>query len=120
MNLDNIQKVRYLQNDYYIATYKNLDLVIAYSKIGKVFSTITATTLIEHFKCEMLLFSGVAGAINDKLNIGDLIVASKLCQHDLDISAFGHPFGFVPEGSVFIECDLQLIEIAKQVAKKEI
>jgi adenosylhomocysteine/aminodeoxyfutalosine nucleosidase len=116
--VDNIQKVRYLQNDYYIATYKNLDLVIAYSKIGKVFSTITATTLIEHFKCEMLLFSGVAGAINDKLNIGDLIVASKLCQHDLDISAFGHPFGFVPEGSVYIETSTKLIDMAMKIANK--
>jgi len=91
-------------------------VVIAYSKIGKVFSTLTATTMIEKFDAELLLFSGVAGGINPTLKIGDLIVASALCQHDLDITAFGHPFGYVPEGEVFIAADKGLREIAKKVA----
>ncbi len=104
-------------NTYYSAKYKGLDLIIAYSKIGKVFASLTASTMIQSFGAEKLLFSGVAGAINPKLNIGDLIVATKLCQHDLDITAFGHPFGFVPEGAVFIESDKELLKISKEVAK---
>ncbi|MFA6196373.1 MAG: 5'-methylthioadenosine/adenosylhomocysteine nucleosidase [Sulfurimonas sp.] len=107
----------YAKNSYYEASYKGVDLVIAYSKIGKVFSTLTATTMIEHFGAEMLLFSGVAGAISPSLKVGDLIVATKLSQHDLDITAFGHPFGFVPEGSVFIEADKSMIEMSKEVAR---
>ncbi len=108
----------YAGNTYYQAHYAGHDLVIAYSKIGKVFSTLTATTLIEKYGCEKLLFSGVAGAINPELHIGDLIVADKLCQHDLDITAFGHPHGFVPEGSVFVESDKALNAIAVDVAKE--
>jgi len=107
----------YAGNTYYQAQYAGHELVIAYSKIGKVFSTLTATTLIEKYGCEKLLFSGVAGAINPELHIGDLIVAEKLCQHDLDITAFGHPHGFVPEGSVFVESDKELNRIALSVAK---
>ncbi|WP_310441700.1 5'-methylthioadenosine/adenosylhomocysteine nucleosidase [Sulfurimonas sp.] len=107
----------YAGNKYYEASYKGIDLIIAYSKIGKVFSTLTAATMIEHFGAQKLLFSGVAGAISPTLKVGDLIVATKLSQHDLDITAFGHPYGYVPEGAVFIEADKQMIEMSKDVAK---
>ncbi len=109
--------VEYAGNKYYEANYKGVDVVVAYSKIGKVFSTLTATTMIEHFGCEKLLFSGVAGAVNPELKVGDLVVATKLSQHDLDISAFGHPFGYVPEGAVYVEADQELINISKTVAQ---
>ena len=114
----NINIVEYANNKYYEAKFKNLDVVVAYSKIGKVFSTLTATTLIEHFGCDTLLFSGVAGGINPQLKIGDLIVANKLSQHDLDITAFGHPFGYVPEGSVYVPTNERLKNIALEVAKE--
>jgi len=116
--VENIKKIEYANNSYYEATYKGKELVIAYSKIGKVFSSLTASTLLEKFGCSTLLFSGVAGAINPELKIGDLIIADKLCQHDLDISIFGHAYGYVPEGAVFIESDAKLREIAKRVAVK--
>jgi len=115
--VDNINKIDYANNSYYEATYKGKELVIAYSKIGKVFSSLTASTLLEKFACDTLLFSGVAGAINPVLKIGDLIIADKLCQHDLDISIFGHDFGYVPEGAKFIESDPTLRAVAKKVAE---
>jgi adenosylhomocysteine/aminodeoxyfutalosine nucleosidase len=74
--------------------------------------------MIEKFGIDILLFSGVAGAINENLHIGDLIIATKLCQHDLDITAFGHPYGYVPESKVFVETDERLNNIARNVAKK--
>jgi len=116
--VENVKKIEYADNSYYEATYQGKELVIAYSKIGKVFSSLTASILLEKFGCSTLLFSGVAGAINPELKIGDLIIADKLCQHDLDISIFGHPFGYVPEGAVFVESDAGLREIAKAVALK--
>jgi len=113
-----IKVTEFANNKYYEVKYNNLDIVVAYSKIGKVFSTLTATTMIEKFGCDTLLFSGVAGGINPKLQIGDLIVANKLCQHDLDITAFGHHNGFVPGGSVFVNTDEKLKNIALNVAKE--
>ena len=112
------QTTEFAGNKYYEATYNGVELVIAYSKIGKVFSTLTAATMIQHFGAQKLLFSGVAGAISEELKVGDLIVATKLSQHDLDITAFGHPFGYVPEGKVFVESDAELIAIAKTVASE--
>lgn len=103
-------------NTFYECRYGDHDLVIAYSKIGKVFSAITASVMIERFGAEKLLFSGVAGGISKELKIGDLVMASALCQHDVDITAFGHPFGFIPEGSVMIESDPSLRSLASEVA----
>jgi adenosylhomocysteine/aminodeoxyfutalosine nucleosidase len=111
-------EIDYANNKYYKAKYNNYELVIAYSKIGKVNSALTAATMIEKFNIDLMLFSGVAGAINKNLKIGDLIIATKLCQHDLDITAFGHPYGYVPESKVFVESDERLNNIAKKVAKK--
>jgi len=116
--LGEYKTTKYAGNSYYEATYDGINLVIAYSKIGKVFSTLTATIMCEHFKAEILLFSGVAGAISPKLQVGDLVVATKHAQHDLDITAFGHPFGYVPEGAVFIETDAELRTLAHEVAKE--
>lgn len=114
--LDSYKTTQYAGNKYYEASYKGVDLVIAYSKIGKVFSALTATTMIEHFGADRLLFSGVAGAVSPTLKVGDLIVATKLSQHDFDITAFGHPYGYVPEGAVFVEADKEMIAMSKEVA----
>ena len=115
-HFESVNVVEFANNKYYEVSYNGLDIVIAYSKIGKVFASLTATTMCEKFGCDTLLFSGVAGGINPKLNIGDLIIANKLCQHDLDITAFGHPNGYVPGGEVFVESSKKLNEIAKKVA----
>ena len=117
--LENLKKSEYAANKYYEGSYKGQEVVVAYSKIGKVFATLTATILIEKFSCDKLLFSGVAGAISPELNIGDLIIADGLCQHDLDITAFGHPYGYVPEGEVCIPTDITLRNTAKEVAKEK-
>lgn len=117
-HFENVNIVEYANNKFYEVNYNGLDIVIAYSKIGKVFASLTASTMIEKFSCDTLLFSGVAGGINPELKIGDLIIADKLCQHDLDITAFGHPNGYVPGGKVFVETNENLRNIAKKVARE--
>jgi len=117
--LKNLKETVYAANKYYEGTYNGKDVVVAYSKIGKVFATLTATILIEKFNCDTVLFSGVAGAISSDLKVGDLIIANGVSQHDLDITAFGHPFGYVPEGEVCISTDVALRNIAKDVAKEK-
>ena len=51
--VDNIKKVKYAKNIYYEATYRGREVVIAYSKVGKVFASLTATILIEKFGCSL-------------------------------------------------------------------
>ncbi|MCV3551123.1 5'-methylthioadenosine/adenosylhomocysteine nucleosidase [Campylobacter sp. CNRCH_2013_0855] len=116
--LKEYQTIEYANNTYYLTKYKNHELIIAYSKIGKVNSTLSAAIMIEKFKAELLLFTGVAGAFNPSLEIGDLIYATKLAQYDLDITAFGHPLGYVPGNEIFIKTDDRLNNLAIEAAKE--
>lgn len=113
----NHKKIDLGGNSYYEVKLDSHTLYIAYSKIGKVHAALTASSMILYFKCEKIIFSGVAGGLASDLKVGDLILANKLCQYDVDITAFGHPLGFIPESKLFIESSKELNNLAKQVAK---
>ncbi|MDR0747679.1 MAG: 5'-methylthioadenosine/adenosylhomocysteine nucleosidase [Helicobacteraceae bacterium] len=116
--MDDLKTEQIGQNRYHTGTIGKKAVAAAYSRIGKVNAAVTASVLIERFGIEKLLFSGVAGAINKRLHIGDLIYASTLVQHDVDITAFGHPLGFIPETGDFFASDQALNAIAEEVALK--
>lgn len=113
------QTIEYANNHYYLGEYAGHQLVVAYSKIGKVFSTMTATLMIEKFGAETLIFSGVAGGISPHIKVKDLVVATATAQHDVDITAFGYEYGFIPKSKRFIETDERLRAIALQVAQAQ-
>lgn len=116
--LSNIKETHYAGNIFYQAVFQDKELIIAYSQIGKVNASITATLLIEKFGTEILLFSGVAGALSPSLAIGDILIANKLCQYDVDITAFGHAHGKIPGSEVFSTCDSKLINLALETAQE--
>jgi len=112
------EKINHANNVFYIAEFESKSIVLAYSKIGKVNAALTATIMIEKFGVERLLFSGVAGGVDEDLKIGDLIIATKTTQHDVDLTVFGYEPGYIPESKVFFECDEKLNTIAENVAQK--
>lgn len=72
------------------------EVVVAYSGIGKVQSTICATLMIERFKAEQIIFSGVAGGLNADIPVGGVVVGEKLLHHDFDCTGFGYALGVIP------------------------
>ena len=78
------------------------ELTLVESGIGKVNSAVASTVLIQHFSCELLIFSGVAGGLDPSLQIGDLVIAEKLWQHDygtiIDQKLIAHRAGTLPMG----------------------
>jgi adenosylhomocysteine nucleosidase len=62
------------------------EVVLVLSGIGKVAAAATATMLIEHFHASHIVFTGVAGGLGKKINVGDLVIANRFLQHDLDVS----------------------------------
>ena len=115
--LNGYETIEYANNKYYLANYQDKELVIAYSKIGKVFSSLTATIMIERFGVEALLFSGVAGGLQD-LQVGDMIVATATVQHDVDVTAFGYPYGKIPISEVEIKTSAKLLKQAQNAANE--
>ena len=62
------------------------EVVLVLARIGKVAAAITATLLIERFGAEAIIFTGVAGGLHRDVQVGDVVVARELLQHDLDAS----------------------------------
>ena len=73
--------------DYLRGRLHGRDVVVVFSGWGKVASASTATTLIEVFGVEAVVFTGVAGALAADLAVGDVVIGTELLQHDLDASA---------------------------------
>lgn len=76
------------QREYNCGVLWGNKVVLVFSRWGKVAASSTTTTLITEFKVDEIIFTGVAGAIDSKINIGDVIVAENLYQHDFDASPF--------------------------------
>lgn len=112
------ETIKFGGNTFYKVN-SNHTIIIASSRIGKVFSTLSAATMILHFKCEKMIFSGVAGGVNIDYRIGDLVLGVELCQHDVDITAFGHPYGYISNGKIFTKTDEYLTNLALDIATKE-
>lgn len=74
------------ERTFYSGQLYNNHVVIAFSRWGKVAAAVTATHLIDRFNISALWFSGVAGALDPSLRIGDIVIADRLIQHDLDAS----------------------------------
>jgi adenosylhomocysteine nucleosidase len=74
------------QREYWLGTLWEIDAVCVLSRIGKVAAAMTATTLVEKFGVTHILFTGVAGAGDKTVQVGDIVVAESLVQHDMDAS----------------------------------
>jgi adenosylhomocysteine nucleosidase len=72
--------------EYRTGTLWEIDAVCVLSRIGKVAAAMTATTLVEKFGVTHILFTGVAGAGDNTVQVGDIVVADALVQHDMDAS----------------------------------
>jgi adenosylhomocysteine nucleosidase len=70
--------------NYHVGKIIQKPCVVVFSRWGKVAAAATASTLINIFKAEEIIFTGVAGAIAAHINVGDIIIGSKLYQHDMD------------------------------------
>ena len=73
---------------------------------GKVNAALCAANMISAFHPAWIVNLGVAGAGEESVSIGDMVIATAAVQHDMDTSPIGDPVGFVSKiGLVEIPCD---------------
>jgi adenosylhomocysteine nucleosidase len=72
------------QRTYHSGRLWGTPVVVVFSRWGKVAAATTATHLIADFSVDEILFTGVAGAAQPGLNVGDVVVGTRLWQHDMD------------------------------------
>ncbi len=100
-------------------------VVIAFTGIGKVNAAMTTTLLIEHFKPNKVIFTGIAGAVNQQLQPGDIVIAEKTAHHDMGTI---WPEGLFHKGvknrldgwenPVFFDADERLLRLAERAAEQ--
>ncbi|KQX84513.1 S-adenosylhomocysteine nucleosidase [Variovorax sp. Root473] len=80
------QRVRVAGRDFWVGHLQGQPVVAVLSRIGKVAAAVTATVLLERFGVRAIVFTGVAGGLAPGVNVGDVVVATELLQHDMDAS----------------------------------
>lgn len=82
---------------FYEGILSNKNIVLVKSGVGKVNAAICAQTLICVFQVDSIINTGVAGALSNKLNIGDIVVSKDAIQYDMNVTALGYPIGVIPD-----------------------
>lgn len=72
------------------------EVVIVRSGIGKVNAGICAQILVDRFKADTLINTGIAGSLDAKIDIGDMVISTDALHHDMDATEFGYPIGQIP------------------------
>lgn len=103
---------------YFEGSINETNIIIVESGVGKVNAARITQILIDKLEVEEIINVGSAGALNEELDIGDIVIADKLIQHDFDITAFNHKKGYITGVGDYIESDKILIERFKNSASK--
>lgn len=91
--------------------------VLVKGGVGKVNAARVTQLMIDNFPIEYIINVGVAGALDPMLEIGDVVIAETLVQHDFDITAFGHTKGYITGIGDRINADKELLIRIKESIK---
>lgn len=70
-------------------------IVLVKAGIGKVNAARCTQLLIDRYHPATIINTGIAGGLAPGLQVGDIVVADGLVQHDFDVTAFGHVRGYL-------------------------
>lgn len=114
-HLSKIKEVYFKTLVFYTGKLQGKDVIVVKSGVGKVFAAMITQYLIDNFKVSMVLFTGVAGSLNPKLKIGDVVVGYDSIHHDFDATALGFPRGNISYSKYrFFKSDKKLLNLALQ------
>lgn len=90
------------------------DIIVTRSGIGKVAASMATTLLIEKYSPDAIINTGSAGGFSPELSIGDIVIASEVRHHDVDVTAFGYEIGQMAQQPAAFICDSLLVDAAKR------
>lgn len=102
-------------------TLHDKEIVVTVCGVGKVNAAVCAVVLIEKFKPDIIINSGVAGSLSPLVSIGDIVVAEKSVEHDMNLTALGDRQGEVsfPDGKVmYFNCNERVVQTLFKVCSQ--
>lgn len=105
--------------EFYEGTLNGANVVIVRSGVGKVNAALCVQILADVFQVTHIINTGVAGSLNAKLDIGDILISKDALHHDVDATIFGYQPGEVPQlGLREFPADTSLASLAKESCEK--
>src|SRR5690606_36952384 len=83
-------------------TIQGRQAVLCKCGVGKVNAAVCTQLLIDRFRVDAIIFTGVAGALDPSFSLGDIVISKECMQHDMDVSALGDGRGMIPYQDVSI------------------
>ena len=119
MHLDRIETVAGME--FYIGSIEGTDVVVVQCGMGKVNAGVCAQLLINDFHVTSVINTGVAGSLDEELDIGDYVVSTDVVQHDFDVSPIGFKKGEIPYTGLYsFKADEKLMAMAVEALKKSV
>ena len=113
------EEIVYRKRTFYKGKLEGTDVVLARCGVGKVNAALTVQMLVDKFDITDVINTGVAGSLNEKIDIGDIVLATNAVYHDMEAIAFGYERGQVPQMDVFeFPMSKELSDIAETACKK--
>lgn len=100
--MEDVRSHTHYQITYYEGRLEGTPVVLYKSGVGKVNAALCTQVLIDRFQVQAIVFTGVAGALDPKLEIGDIVVSTECQEHDVDVSALGFAKGIIPYQEVSV------------------
>ncbi|MDO4522696.1 MAG: 5'-methylthioadenosine/adenosylhomocysteine nucleosidase [Eubacteriales bacterium] len=100
-------------------TLHGQEAVVVRSGIGKVNAAVCTQILVDEFGVDVVLNTGIAGSLDARIDIGDIVLSTDVLHHDMDATGFGYPLGQIPQMDAFsFEADAKLRALAKEVCER--
>ena len=99
-------------------TLQGKPVVVVRSGIGKVNAGLCTQILADVFEVKKVINTGIAGSLDARIDIGDIVISTEALQHDMDATQFGYPLGQIPrmETLAFL-ADAEMAKIAKEACE---
>ena len=99
-------------------TLQEKPVVVVRSGIGKVNAGLCTQILADVFEVKKVINTGIAGSLDARIDIGDIVISTEALQHDMDATQFGYPLGQIPRmETLAFPADAEMAKIAKEACE---
>ena len=95
---------------FLVGKMEGKEVVAVLSRVGKINATVSTMLLLTNFKIDKIINVGSAGGLKRDMRLKDVVISTKVKQHDMNIELSGQP--------MYFDADEELIEKAYEASKK--
>ncbi|MFR1112653.1 MAG: 5'-methylthioadenosine/adenosylhomocysteine nucleosidase, partial [Blautia sp.] len=117
--MEQVQVIRKASMEFSQGSLEGKQVVVVRSGIGKVNAAVCTQILIDDFKVDRVINTGIAGSLRKEINIGDIVLSTDVLHHDVDARGFGYQKGQIPRMEVLsFPGDEEMIRLGEQVCRQ--